>query len=178
VPPVVDYALSRDDVDPDRVVLIGWSFGGYLAPRAAAFEHRLAALVADPGLWDFRELLPPDRDSLVEFASGPDAPPDLRWRFVQRGPWVHGVETVAEYLDAADAYELSPVAADIQCPTLVTMAEGDPLSAGAEKLHEALSGPKVLVRFTEAEGAAGHCESLARSLYHQRVFDWLDEMLS
>lgn len=23
----------------------------------------------------------------------------------------------------------------------------------------------------------GHCESLARGLYHQRVFDWLDETL-
>jgi hypothetical protein len=25
-----------------------WSFGGFLAPRAAAFEKRIAALIADP----------------------------------------------------------------------------------------------------------------------------------
>ena len=33
VAPVVDYALSRPEVDPERVSLVGWSFGGYLAPR-------------------------------------------------------------------------------------------------------------------------------------------------
>jgi hypothetical protein len=37
--------------------------------------------------------------------------------------------------------------------------------------------PKELVRFTAAEGAGGHCECAARVLYHQRVFDWLDEVL-
>ncbi len=37
VTPVVDYALSHHpEIDPARIVLIGWSFGGYLAPRAAS----------------------------------------------------------------------------------------------------------------------------------------------
>ena len=49
VTPVVDYVLSRPEVDPGRVSLIGWSLGGYLAPRAASGEHRLAACIADPG---------------------------------------------------------------------------------------------------------------------------------
>src|SRR5262249_26127654 len=49
VRPVVDYALSRPEVDPRRVALIGWSFGGYLAPRAASGEPRLVACIADPG---------------------------------------------------------------------------------------------------------------------------------
>jgi hypothetical protein len=35
----------------------------------------------------------------------------------------------------------------------------------------------TLLRFTAAEGAGGHCEAFARSLY-QRVYDWLDETLS
>jgi pimeloyl-ACP methyl ester carboxylesterase len=48
VTPVVDIALERDDVDPSRVVLQGWSLGGYLAARAASGEHRLAAAVLDP----------------------------------------------------------------------------------------------------------------------------------
>ena len=44
------YLLGRPDVDPDRIALVGWSQGGALAARAAAFEHRLAALVLDPGV--------------------------------------------------------------------------------------------------------------------------------
>ena len=177
IEPVVDFALERPDVDAHRVVLVGWSFGGFLAPRAAAFEHRLAALVADPGQWDLREALPADLDAFVEFVSGADAPPELRWRFLQRAPWVHGVDTVGEALDELATYELSPVAAEIRCPTLLTTAEGDPTSAAATKLFDALRCPKELARFTAAEGAGGHCEALARSLYHQRVFDWLDEIV-
>ena len=50
VEPVVDYALTRPEVDPERIALMGISLGGYLAPRAASGEHRLAACIADPGL--------------------------------------------------------------------------------------------------------------------------------
>ena len=53
VTPVVDVALARRDVDPDRIALQGLSLGGYLAPRAAAFEHRLAACIANGGVFDF-----------------------------------------------------------------------------------------------------------------------------
>lgn len=40
------------DVDPERLALIGYSFGGYLAPRAAAFEPRIRACIADSLLVD------------------------------------------------------------------------------------------------------------------------------
>ncbi|HXP54573.1 MAG TPA: acetylxylan esterase [Streptosporangiaceae bacterium] len=49
ITPVVDYLRSRPEVDRSRIVLSGSSLGGELVVRAAAFEHRLAALVADPG---------------------------------------------------------------------------------------------------------------------------------
>ncbi len=48
---VVDFALTLPEVDPGRLALSGWSLGGYLSPRAASGEHRLAACVADPGQW-------------------------------------------------------------------------------------------------------------------------------
>jgi hypothetical protein len=50
ITPVVDYLLSRPDVDPGRVALTGWSMGGEMVIRAAAFEHRFAAMIADPGI--------------------------------------------------------------------------------------------------------------------------------
>ena len=58
--PWVDAMLARDDVDAAaRLVLVGRSFAGYLAPRAAAaFEHRLAALVCDPAQPDMGAHLP------------------------------------------------------------------------------------------------------------------------
>ena len=53
LPPVIDWLLAQGGVDPARTVLVGRSFAGYLAPRAAAHESRLAALVCDPGQYDF-----------------------------------------------------------------------------------------------------------------------------
>lgn len=52
VGPVIDYALTMPGVDGQKIVLWGLSMGGELAPRAAAFEHRLAALVCVDGLYD------------------------------------------------------------------------------------------------------------------------------
>lgn len=55
VTPVVDLALTLPEADPERLVLLGMSLGGYLAARAAAFEHRLAACILYDGVWDVHE---------------------------------------------------------------------------------------------------------------------------
>jgi len=51
ITPVVDFALTRPEVNPDRIALIGFSMGGYFAPRAVAFEHRLKACIANSGVY-------------------------------------------------------------------------------------------------------------------------------
>ena len=52
ITPVVDFLLARPDVDPAQIVLYGISQAGYWVPRALAFEHRIAAAIADPGAYD------------------------------------------------------------------------------------------------------------------------------
>lgn len=192
----IDYVVSRPEVDPDKIVLAGWSFGGFLAPRAAAFEKRIAALIADPGQWDVKDAILSNfssvlgancdldnidlqRIALIEesIRSGKGGPMQ-KWKVVQRNFWVHGVTTLYDCIQEMLKYEISSVAAQISCPTLLTCSEGDPLAENTHKLYEALQCPKHLVPFTLAEGAGGHCETMARSLYHQRVFDWLDETLT
>jgi pimeloyl-ACP methyl ester carboxylesterase len=188
---VVDYVLARPEVDPRRIALIGWSFGGYLAPRAASGEPRLAACIADPGQWDLLEAmraslpLPPEaRERLPEITPADldglqgqvRSNPYLNWT-VQRALWVHGLHSLADYLRVAAEYSLQGRAERIRCPTLVAWAEHDPIARFAERLHAALQCPKVLVRFLAAEGAGDHCEGMARSLFHQRAYDWLDDVL-
>ena len=58
ITPVVDYLRSRPDVDPARIALSGWSLGAELVIQAAAFEHRLAAVVADPGFLERVAVVP------------------------------------------------------------------------------------------------------------------------
>ena len=50
--PVIDTLLEREDVDRKRIAVIGVSQAGFWVPRALAFEHRLAAGVADGGAVD------------------------------------------------------------------------------------------------------------------------------
>jgi pimeloyl-ACP methyl ester carboxylesterase len=188
---VVDYALARPEVDSRRVALVGWSFGGFLAPRAASGEPRLAACIADPGQWDLleamrvglplpseaRERLPSIAPADLEGLLGQvRSNPYLGWT-VRRALWVHGLDSLPDYVRAAAEYTLAGRAGRIRCPTLVAWAEGDPIARFAERLHAELQCPKALVRFTAAEGAGGHCEETARSLFHQRAFDWLDDVL-
>jgi alpha-beta hydrolase superfamily lysophospholipase len=190
---VVDFALTLPGIDPARIALAGWSFGGYLAPRAASGEPRISALIADPGLWDLIEAMRMnfphfgvpervaaaipnvDEHDLQPAFAAIRANPQLNWIFVQRGLWVHRVDTLMDYLRALLPFRLSDRVGAIACPTLITMAENDPLAVNATRLYDALTCPKTLARFTAAEGAGDHCEESARSVYFQRAYDWLDD---
>ena len=98
VKPVVDFAVAQEEIDAKKIALLGYSFGGLMCVRAAAFEHRLAAAVAIDGIFDFNApaRLPKDlkklwdegrvdefdaRFSEVEF--NPRVPTDARWGFQQ-----------------------------------------------------------------------------------------------
>ncbi len=52
ITPVVDAMLARPDVDPARLAIVGVGEASYGVVRALAFEHRLTAAVADPGVLD------------------------------------------------------------------------------------------------------------------------------
>ena len=101
-----------------------------------------------------------------------------RWKILQRGFWGHGVNSLYDLAREISRFEISSVAQNITCPTLLTAVEGDPVSSNAQSLFDALRCPKDLIRFTLAGGSGGHCEALGRSLFHQRMFDWLDEALA
>jgi pimeloyl-ACP methyl ester carboxylesterase len=103
---------------------------------------------------------------------------ELNWKVVQRGFWVHGVDNLRAYLASAELFTMKGRAELIQCPTLITQAENDPISAGSPAFCEALRCPKTLMQFTQKEGAGGHCEMENRSLLNRRVLDWLDEQFA
>jgi len=191
---VVDFALQQPMVDAQHIALSGWSLGGFLAPRGASGDTRVAALIADPGTWSIAEGL---RDVVIRVLNvTPEAAKDLgaldqslierldsfirgnrqlNWKVVQRGFWVHGVDNLRAYFASAELFTMQGHAGHIRCPTLITMAEHDTLSARAGVFMEALRCPKTLMHFTAAEGADGHCSMQNRSLLNQRVLDWLDE---
>ncbi len=65
--PAYDYVASRPEVDAKRVAVMGYSFGGYHAPRICAFDKRYAACVCFGAMhwnvYDFVERPRPDRSA-------------------------------------------------------------------------------------------------------------------
>lgn len=191
---VVDFALTQPIVDAQRIALYGWSLGGHLAPRAASAEPRLAALIADPATWGIAEgfrgmairlfgvpaaqaadLGKLDQSVIDRLDAAIRGNPQLHWKVVQRGFWVHGVDNLRDYLASAELFTLNGRVEKIACPTLVIAAEGDALGADAARFFDALTCPKDRMTFTAAEGADGHCEMQNRAALNRRVLDWLDD---
>src|SRR5258707_9165301 len=111
ITPVIDYALTRGEIAAGQIVLFGYSLGGYLVARAAAFEHRVAALILDDGIHDFHAAfagsLPPFIGAWIEEGRDDVAVPVLtmltalstqvRWG-LRNGGWVTGADSFADLI--------------------------------------------------------------------------------
>ncbi|WP_369244399.1 alpha/beta hydrolase family protein [Streptomyces sp. R41] len=182
VTPVVDFALTVPEVDAEQLVLVGTSLGGYLAARAAAFEHRIAALVLHDGVDDFHEVAQATAHRAAATPGGIEAlmaqNTMVRW-VVRNGRWTFGVPDFDQLVKATEAYTLAGIADRITCPTLVLDALNDVFFKGQPpRLLDQLTCQKELISFREDEGAGEHCHEGAIYLFHQRTFDWLDTVLA
>jgi Prolyl oligopeptidase family len=194
ITPLVDFLVERPEVDASKIVLYGTSQGGYWVPRAAAFEHRLAAVVADPGVVDvatsWKKNIPQEMVALLEseneegFNKGmayarsqwsPAMQQEVAWRAKPYG------ERPSDYatFKAVEEYRLGELVKEIKAPVLITDPEDEQFWPGqSQELFDGLTGPKKIIPFTRAEGANMHIEPMGRSLLEQRMYDWLDETLA
>lgn len=200
ITPVVDFLLTRPDVDADRIAIFGVSQAGYWVPRAIAFEQRIAAAIVDPGVMSvlaaFTQQIPPQAldelftatgEELEEVKKGfdeyigegeaqnPDLKFTIRFRLLP-----YGTDSFAEGLLLARDYVLDDATvAKIACPVIVADPDGETFFPGQpQEFYDALTSDKTLARFTAAEGADLHCEPKANGLRAQRFFDWLDTTFS
>lgn len=187
--PVVDFALSRSGVDPDRIAVQGISQGGYWVPRAVAFEKRIRAAIADPGVVDvstsWTAALPPPMLELLKaghkdafdgfMAKSLDPASKAALGFRMRP---YGFGSYYDTFKAATDYNLTGVVEKIECPMLITEPADEAFWPGqSRRLYDALTAPKTLVPFSKADGADLHCEPKGYGLRDLRVFNWLDTAL-
>jgi hypothetical protein len=190
ITPVVDHLLTRPDVDTGKIALLGVSQAGYWVPRSVAFEHRIAAAIADPGVVDVsaamtrqvphflvkmmeageKEKFDKDMALALRFS----APTRSMMAFRMRP---YGTTSPYEFFTAARGYALADeVIGQITCPVLVTDPDHEQFWPGqSRELYDKLPAGKALIRFTEEEGADSHCEPAGNGLRGERIFDWLDQ---
>lgn len=168
----VDYLDTRDDVAADRIGLVGWSLGGYYAPRAAAFEKRLKLAVAWGANHNWGEV----QKRRLE-REGENPVPHY-WEHVL---WVWGHDDVESFIKAAEAVNLNGVVEQITCPFLITHGENDrqiPVAYAHQSYAQAVNSPNRTLRvFTAEEGATEHVG--LDHLPHVAAFtaDWIEDTL-
>jgi pimeloyl-ACP methyl ester carboxylesterase len=182
----VDYVLSRDDVDPKRLALSGHSMGGYFAPRAAAYEKRITAVIANSLTPEFKSVLmaglgldpnaPYGNDTENKIDLSEPMKKYMATNFWQRLGLAGG--SIPALFDELARYSLAGLEGKITCPLLHLAGEGEgPLMVGlGHNFYEKLTCPKTerLVRLIE--GGEAHCQMNNPSLKHQIEFDWLDDV--
>jgi dienelactone hydrolase len=169
-----EHVAARPDVDPGRVAVMGYSFGGYYATRIAAFERRYAAGVAFAALhWDLAGW---QREIKHRHDTDPRTTAQSTFHF----PWVMGVADMEAAIDKARQFSLADVAAHITGPFLVVHAEADQVVpvASAHRLFEAIgSARKRLKIFTADDGGTYHAQADNRQVGVDYIADWLEEVL-
>ncbi len=192
ITPVVDYALGRTDVDPERVALLGYSMGGYLVPRALAFEKRIRWGIVDGGVYSVFDgtmtKFPDEVRQAVESGNCTeeienlvfqemDTRPDVH-QFITQMLWTFGAETACELFAKLQDYTLADVIGDIQTEMLVVNSSQDQVAgsnAQAKKVFKALEAEKTYLEFDASQGGQFHCQLGAPVVSSERILNWLDE---
>ena len=155
---VIDFVETRKDLDAGRVGIWGVSFGGYYAPRAAAFDKRIKACVALSGAYQ--------RSASFE------------------GRPVMNVEAFRVRSNSANLDEagkvalrvsLKGVAKNITCPIYIVAGTKDRLTPveAAKQLAAEVSGPCVL---SIIEGG-NHVVNNLWYRYRDQTADWMATQL-
>jgi pimeloyl-ACP methyl ester carboxylesterase len=154
----LDAIADRDDVDHDRIGAFGVSLGGYHAPRAAAFEKRIKAVVGLSGPYNFAECW----DNL---------PPLTRETFTRKS---HSRDEEEARRKAAEL-DLTGVLEKLDQPSLFTTGSADRLIPWEQTERQARAAPNsTWVLF---EGAT-HGNSNIPYKNRPLIADWLRDRLA
>jgi hypothetical protein len=190
--PVIDFLAGRSDVDASALTGYGISQGGYWITRAAAFERRLVAAVADPGVVDvsagWTAHLPPalldmlnsgQKDAFnaaMAEAQASASPQVARTLAFRSRPY--GMSDPFDLFTEVRRYQVRDVAGQIITPLLILDPANEQFFPGQPRqLYDLLPGEKEIIEFSQAQGANFHCQPTGRQLTHTQMLDWLAEHL-
>src|SRR6056297_1200097 len=178
---LVDYALSREDVDPDKLFAYGMSGGGVTVPQAAMHDNRIKAIAMNSGVvnaYDLFATMPvvhQTKEDMVSWTSfHRNVVKSINWR------WGVDRDNPSGLVEANRGFEFDPE--KITIPTLLIVGEGEYRNTEVQRqqrkiLENVQHSNKRLVITPTNEGASNHCVMENRSLIGSVLFDWLDGIL-
>ncbi len=159
----LDWLVTRPEVDSARIGVIGFSMGSFWAPRLAAYDSRVSALVAAMGCYM-------DKRYIFEL----DSP-----HFKQQFMYMAGIDDEDTFDAMAGRMTLRGYGGKITCPTLLCSGEFDPLSPIEEayELFDELRGPKELWVIADEVHRLHWVQALAGMSVWHWCLDWLKDAL-
>jgi pimeloyl-ACP methyl ester carboxylesterase len=171
--------------------LLGWSLGGYLAVRAAAFEPRLACVIAIDGVWSMLECF------LIAFPEAKDAymrgDVEACDRAIDNLPtgtptgrrWIHDqmkysfqLSSGFEVLRRAEKMTLEGIARQIKMPAFIAEATEDQFFAGQPaKVVKEIGKSATLAVFDKTQAAETHVSSGALAYLNQEILEWFAKVV-
>ncbi len=155
----IDYLEGRQDVDASRVGMMGVSLGGYYAPRAAAFEARVKAVIANAGGYNIEG----------HFERLPQLTRDA---FIHRSASANEVEA----REKLRAFDLHGIMSKITVPLLIVMGRLDRLipAEDAERMVAEAGGKAELWMFEDGN----HVNNNIVYRHRPQQADWMRMKLS
>ena len=185
---VVDYALSKEDVDPSKLGLYGISLGGYFSLRAAANDSRIRALISNSPITDMYKYMSAFAGGVVNSSEDitletVDLVPPEYLSKTQKLQLVnimlkYGSHSMFKAFERMKDFVVGDSIKNIQAPFLAMVSEGEGEEAlsQARKASDTVSGKSKMRIFTKQEGADSHCQVTNLPLSNSVLLDWLDEV--
>jgi len=149
---LVDYLINEKGINEDKLGVFGVSFGGYLAPRAAAHDKRFKACISLSGPYSYDLLYVP-----------PIVLADMKEQY--NLPEANSME------DFKSLISLNDIEGKLLCPSYIVIGEADHLLKETEKdkLENFPAGEKKVLRIPGAEHVCSshHAEILPE------LADWM-----
>lgn len=183
-----------DHFDLDDVTLVGISLGGYLAPRAAAYDERIQRVVMFDLIYDFygaiTHKMGKARARLFDYMTA--HPKNFLWKWLEKKldenyftKWLlgHGyaiyenVHTPCDYFNCIKLYNTKKISPMLKCDVLVLAGAADLYTIFYEDQLKALTNARSVTGrlFTAEDNADHHCQIGNPKLALETIENWIRE---
>ena len=160
---VIDYLMTRKEVDSDKIGIYGVSMGSYWSLRLASYDHRPAAVAS--GVATFNP------NNTIFSVSSP--------RFKQMFMYMAGMDDEDEFDEMANKMTVKGYVDKVKCPTLLSTGEFDPLCPleDALEVYGDIKSRKELWVIEDQFHPLWNIPNLGKLDCHHYIMDWLERAL-